>query len=384
MARTVLILVSGVVLAAVLALQAASGVFAKPNPALASQLMPVGNESLNRLLSASMRGSVKTEADIPKVAAQLAPLAKQAASRGPLGPEAHAILIINEADAEKRTQMLVAASALNRRDLLLQGLVLQDNIGRSDFAGTISVLDEMLRVRPQQKLALFPALYNALRDERSLPAFAQVLDGTSLWHDDFLVSAARDSDSIEQLANLRPQLNRKVPEFDRLLVRRLVQAGDLETANAVYLASTGQATTLAGAGKLSWGTDLAPFDWSLQDDAGFRALPIRDGAALEIFARGGKGGIIAERLISPPAAPFGITIEQDITPADQLRDVRLQLRCRGASDPFLDERFSAGTNVFRVDALPAGCDYVMLGINARAWSGRSPLRGTIDSITIAK
>lgn len=372
------------VLAILAGLQAASSVLAKPNPELAARLMPIGNEALQRSISYRLRAGVTTEEQLAQAVAAAEPLAKKAFGRAPLGPEGHAVLIMNTQDPAKKAEMLRLASQINGRDRLLQGVRLEQEVADNDFDSAMATLDQMLRVNPEQRQLLFPILNDALKRREAVPAFARVLDGSSAWHDNFLMSAARLGIAPDNLAVLRGQLNRRLPEFDRLLVAALVREGDLDTANAIYQSVNGKSTNVAGLGPLGWSVDLAPFDWRLGEEAGMRAQPIEDGDKLEIFVRGGKGGIVAERLVKPSTTRFNIVVKHQITPADQLRDVRLQLRCRGASDPFLDERFSAGTNVFRVDSLPAGCDYMMLGINARAWSGRSPLRGTIDSITIAK
>lgn len=384
MARLLVLSVVGLILSAFLALQAASLATAKTRPDIAASLMPVGNEPLNRLIGAGMASGVQNEADLRNMTAAMEPYARQAVERGPLGPEAHAVLIMNTADAERRSAMIAAASKLNRRDMLLQGLVLDDRIKAGDFPGAVQTLDRILRVRPAQRAALFPILIDALKDERSLPAFALVLDGSSQWHDQFLASATSEAEALPQLASLHERMGRRIPEFERLLVAALVRQGDLENASRIYSAATGGQSSVASTGRLGWSTRLAPFDWRLEDEAGFRAQPINNGEALEIFVRSGKGGVIAERLIAPPAAPFAIEISQRIVPVDQLRDVRLELRCRGSREPFYDERFSAERARFQVASLPANCAYVMLGINARAWSGRSPLRGTIESITITK
>ncbi|ALE17891.1 hypothetical protein AMC99_02618 [Altererythrobacter epoxidivorans] len=372
------------VLAILAGLQAASSVLAKPNPELAARLMPFGNEALQRSISYRLRAGVTTEEQLAQAVEAAEPLAEKAFGRAPLGPEGHAVLIMNTRDPAKKAEMLRLASQINGRDRLLQGVRLEQEVADNDFDSAMATLDQMLRVNPEQRQLLFPILNDALKRREAVPAFARVLDGSSAWHDNFLMSAARLGIAPANLAVLRGQLNRRLPEFDRLLVAALVREGDLDTANGIYQSVNGKSSNVAGLGPLGWSVDLAPFDWRLGEEAGMRAQPIEDGDKLEIFVRGGKGGIVAERLVKPSTAPFNIVVKHRIVPADQLRDVRLQLRCRGASDPFLDERFSAGTNVFRVAALPAGCDYVMLGINARAWSGRSPLRGTIDSITIAK
>ncbi len=87
-------------------------------------------------------------------------------------------------------------------------------------------------------------------------------------------------------------------------------------------------------------------------------------------------------MISPPQGPFRVRVQHRIAPADQLRDVRLQLVCANTSTLVFDERFSRQGDGFEIDAISANCENLLLAINARAWSGRSALSGTIEQIAI--
>ena len=210
-----------------------------------------------------------------------------------------------------------------------------------------------------------------------------LLDGSSAWHAAFLNHAVGQSELLRNLATLRQRIVLDDESFDRRLIAGLAGGGDVDVAEEVFRYVSEAKSTFASSGSLDWSSTYPPFEWRLRDQPGFRVQPSQDGKQLELSVRPGKGGLVAARLLRTPAAPFEIRISHRIAPAEQVRDVRLQLTCASETIPFYDERLSRGANGFRIEALPADCDHVVLGINARAWSGRSALGGTIDSIEIA-
>ncbi|WP_428028509.1 hypothetical protein, partial [Altererythrobacter sp.] len=186
------------------------------------------------------------------------------------------------------------------------------------------------------------------------------------------------------LAVLRQDVFVDDENFDRRLIAGLAGQGDIASAEALYRRVSGSDTGLGRYGLLDWKSAYPPFDWRFVDQTGFRAQQSADGKELELSVRPGKGGIIAARLLRTPEPPFEIRNANRISPADQLRDVRLQLLCANSQTPFYDERFSNGADGFRIESLPQDCEHMILAINARAWSGRSALSGTIQSIEIVK
>ncbi|MCR2834389.1 hypothetical protein [Parerythrobacter lacustris] len=372
------------ILAGVLALQAVSSVSTRKAPGLAAKLYVPNGLAAERAMSAEFTKGVKSADDVAPSAKAVAPLARAAFRKEGLTPKAHAILALAETDPAARAKILAAATRINRRDLLLQGMVLEQQVGAGDFKGSLTTLDRLLKVHPQQQAALFPVLIQALNQDAALPAFAQILDGSAPWHNDFLDFAVRNKTVLPGLGKLR--LARKVgtDEFDRKLVVGLAENGQLSLAYDLFQAITGKTAQSGGAGPIDWNADFAPFDWKFADEGGFRAQLARTDGQMEIYVRGGKGGLIAERLIRAPAGRFAIKLNHRISPIDQIRDVRLQLRCAGSSNAFYDERFERGENLFAVGTVPANCGFLSIGIQTRAWSGQSALRGTINRLEIVR
>ena len=373
----------GVVLALALGAQALSVVSTKAAPELAVSLFPANGEAREELAFKVFSGGVEKPEDAPEAAQAASDLARMAIQSDPLSAKAYAILAIAQPDDAQQRQVVEAATRINRRDLSVQGLALQHHLAESDYRKTIDTLDQILRVHPKYSAEFFPVLAQALAEEATIPEFARMLDGSSPWHGKFLTYAVRQQDVLPNLAVLRQEITVDDERFDRDLIFGLARIGDVDSAEAVFRHITGAKDSLSSTGVIDWAAAYPPFEWQLVNQPGFRAQPSQDGKQLEISIRPGKGGLVAGRLMSAPNAPFMIRIKHRIAPSEQVRDVRIQLTCAGQTAAFYDERLNRADNGLLVDSLPAECDHFILGINARAWSGRSALGGTIDSIEIA-
>ncbi len=374
----------GILLALMLGAQAASSVTTRTAPDFAVSLFPANGLAREQLAAKTFTAGITEPDDAPEAARQAADIALAAIRSDPLVPKAYAILALAQPEEAKRRAILDAASQINRRDLFLQGLVLQEHIAERNYPRTIETLDQILRVNPEYSREFFPVLVEALGEEETIPLFANMLDGSSPWHQRFLNFAVGQREILPNLAVLRQDVFVDDENFDRRLIAGLAGQGDIASAEALYRRVSGSDTGLGRYGLLDWKSAYPPFDWRFVDQTGFRAQQSADGKELELSVRPGKGGIIAARLLRTPEPPFEIRNANRISPADQLRDVRLQLLCANSQTPFYDERFSNGADGFRIESLPQDCEHMILAINARAWSGRSALSGTIQSIEIVK
>ena len=380
--RLVAVSIGAIALAAALGAQAISSVSTRKMPALAVSTFPANGLAREALAFQMFSVAAADKEDPASAARDNAGQALRAIQSDPLAPKAYAVLAQASEDQSVRGDILEAASVVNRRDLNLQTLLLQKHVAAGDYTRTIDTLDQILRVHPEYSPEFFPVLADALTLEQTIPRFVEILDGSSPWHLKFLTYAVRQNAAIPNLAVLRPQISSADESFDRRLIISLAAQGDIESAAALYRTVADAAETSLPDGMLDWNTAYPPFDWRFVDQAGFRSQPSRDGEELELFVRPGKGGLVAGRLLSAPAAPFAIRIDRDIKPAHQREDANVRLTCTNNPQPVLERTFDTDTTVFQVPSLPADCQYVVLAINARAWTGRSALRGTIERIAI--
>jgi len=299
----------------------------------------------------------------------------------PLSPRAHALAIMAETDPRKKGDWIAAASSLNRRDIILQGLALEHHAARGDYPAAVATIDQMLRVKPERSDTIFPLLTTALTFDDTVPVFAQLLAKPLPWRDAFLMYAAQDGKARDNLARLRSQIDFGNENFDRSLISGLVSQGEILTAAELY-SSLGSSRKSGRSHQ--WRGDYPPFDWTFADDAAFRAQPSDDLSTLEFSIRPGRGGVLATKIIETPSTPFAIRLKNDISPAAQAEDVKLELRCASGSAPFFAQVFVPGDARFEVQTVPANCQYLTISVNARAWSGLPALRGTISQMEISR
>ncbi|MEH6660529.1 MAG: hypothetical protein V7679_02675 [Parasphingorhabdus sp.] len=299
-------------------------------------------------------------------------------------------MALAQQDAAKKDTILLAASELNRRTLMLQSNLLLLYASREDFGNSIAVLNQILAVSPEQQETMFPILIQALKDERSIPEFAQALSNEPGWSDRFLKAASGDRDALANLTRLRMSLFETMvvePDTDKAIIGALVKAGQLDSAAALYRKISGPISGgLAGSAKrqqrLDWSTEMPPFDWQLNDGSGERAQVVGDPERLEFFVRRGKAGILAERILSVPQS-FTLKIEHNVSPVEQLEDVRIELLCENNKKKFFDQPLTKTPSTYSVGPIPPECEAVRLSLLARAWSDKENLNGEIYSIELS-
>ena len=371
----------GLVLAAALGAQSAGIALTKKAPDTAIAAFPLNGLAYENIASAVFLATTEATGSPEEGAKAARPWALQAYRLEPLVPKAHAILALAEDDPEKRRQILDAALALNRREPRLQAVVLQQQVGDADYPAAIASLDRILRVKPSQYNELFPVLINVFAQEGATDEFAKILDGSSEWHGRFFRFAASQPSALRNMAELRRKMSFDDEITDRALLRSLVREGDVATAYSLYQRIAGaDATGAAGA----WSNDYPPFDWSLTDDAGLRAQPSLSGKGLEISVKPGKGGVVAHRLMRAPATPFAIAVDHAIERQQALQDIDITVRCTGQSDEILNANLVRQNGGYRIDSLPDECNFIEIGLEARAWSGRSAVNEEIEAIRVVR
>lgn len=311
--------------------------------------------------------------DLQAFAGRAAKPARDALTLEPLLPKAYALVALAQEDPIKRRKVISLASRLNRRELSLQGLVLQQKANDGDYSGAINTLDEILRVHPERGLEFFPLLVDALLQKEARLAFSRLL-GTDLpWRDAFLGFAVSDQRTLDNLAAIRKVISLDNIAFDQRLIAGLVAQGKIEAAADIYSLA---APSKQQQGEVSWQSDYPPFDWKLTDTAGFRAEANKSLSGLEFSIEPGNGGILASKLIPAPEVPFEIRIAHDIDPLAQTKDLKLKISCSGQAAAFFEEPFAVGESIFKVGTRP-NCRYLTIDIVGRAWTGSNAINGRI-------
>lgn len=395
-----LITSAAVTLAALSGAHALSSASVRNSPELAAAIWPMNGLALERLAYGSFVDDVRKALTRPGASAgeQSADLAADLQGKGdeirrlaglqhatavkalayePLLPKAHAILALSEADPVRQRQLIDLASRLNRRDSALQGLVLQSKVNSKDYAGTIETLDQILRVNPERGAEFYPLLTKALQQPVTIPAFRELLSRPLPWRDAFLMHAVMDPVAARNLATIRKDIRIDNREFNQALTANLVRNGDLVAAADLYGRLAKPAASKTG----EWPSDFPPFDWTFANEPGMRAQPSRDGQSLEFTVDPGNGGVLASRLVPRPAQPFTVRVKHEVASGSSAEDLKLTLTCLGGNGPFFETVLGSGKESFDVRQAPA-CDYMLLAINGRAWTGSEPLNGSLSGVRI--
>ncbi|QFT76301.1 hypothetical protein [Erythrobacter sp. THAF29] len=377
----------GLALAVATALHTLSMLAQRNSPEQAVALFPANGAARELAAFREFSENVADPAQIQLAAAAVRDDALAAWRSDPTSAKALVLLSLAMTEPSARQDAALSASRINRRDLALQGAVLEAHIERDDFENVVETLDQILRVHTSRASEFFPLLGEALRDERTTPVFARLLDGSSPWHESFLSTYALGQDDLlPQLAQLRAQRDLGDEAYDRRLVDRLARTGRFAEASALYSllrSDAGRALPAAASGAqvIDWAADYPPFEWRFVDQPDFRAQESRDGERLELFARPGKGGIMARRIVAVPTSAFAIKVDFTAESPSDGQAVRLELSCPELEKVLLAQALEEGANTIEVRNAP-GCDTVQIAIIARAFSGQPTLRSELSRISI--
>ncbi|MEL6738342.1 MAG: hypothetical protein AAFO28_05410 [Pseudomonadota bacterium] len=375
---------AALVLAAALLLQALSSAATRSNPQVAVALN--GLNGLAREQWAAREFTASAEAGSPPAEAAVkgAALARSAYRSDPLAPKALMISALAEADDAQKGDILTAASRLNRRDLSLQGVVMEQRLASGDYRAVIATLDQLLRVHPEYSADFFPVLQQALVIEGTQDAFANLLDGSSPWHEKFLLRSVRQADARVVLAQIRPSIAVDREVFDQRLIAGLVRQGEFEQAQSVYtyLTSAGGFAIGGDGVTLNWDGRFPPFDWEFLSKRDIRAQESLDGELLEVFVRPGQGDVIARRYLAAGAQPLQISTQLETARAFVPGRVRLSVYCGASKEPIAQLVMREGANRLEVPARPASCPAVRLEISARAFRDDPTLRTNVHRLEV--
>lgn len=371
-----------VALAAVLAAQSAGIALTRKQPETALMVFPSNGLAQENLAAAIFKADIEVSQEAGEAARAAKTLALASYRNETLTPEVHAILALAQGKVEARSEVISRASELDRREPMLQGLVLQEYVEEGNYTGVVTTLDRILRVRPSRSSELFPVLLTVFVQDGATDQFARVLDGTSPWHERFLRFVVRQDAALTNLAKLRTLTTFGNEEVDKALLSNLASESEIGTGYELYTQISEPTKRSSQEGDLQWASEYAPFDWQFADEADFRAQRSLDSDQLELYVRAGQGGIFARRIIKAPEGPFTISAQHEIKPRELADDVRLLLRCTDQPQPFFEARFEPERFQQLVNDLPSQCPFIEVQLHARAWSGKSALRGTISPLRI--
>jgi len=373
-------------LAIAMLVQAASLAATRLAPETATGLMASNGAARARMAMDRVTSGAEEGRDPVALARDAQEDAVLALKSDPLLPNAHAVLALAASDAQ-RVPLIDKATQLQRRDLSLQGQALQQYLAAGDFSRSITTVDQILRVHPEQEDAFFPVLGVALANERSIPSFAQVLDGSSAWQLRFVRYALEQPELLTSLRLMLPQKRYENEALDKRLVWRLGAEGRFAEARAAYeqLPVASAADGQGDSGRLGWGADYWPFDWRFVSESGMRGQTSLDGERLEVFARPNKGGIVAERAVTLGDAPALIRMIGVEGKELDLANILFTLRCAEPGNAVLAEiPLTQASEGVTFDPQQTECAIGLMRISILARRAPRTLRAEIGDIELVR
>lgn len=307
--------------------------------------------------------------------------ARRAIQLEPMSAKSLAIIAFSQPDPSAKIGIIQNASLLSKRELALQGLLLEHHILEKNYSGIIETIDQILRAHPQMSTRFFPILLEVLAVEETLPELAELFAVPLPWRQSFMNYAIRDDRVLSNLGSLRTQLKLDSQDFDRRLISRLHALGETDKARSVFnVVKANQRSPLIN-GKLDWAADYPPFEWRLASTPGLRSQIAAGGDGIEISVSPGRGGVVAARLINPPSPQSAIRLAHDIELSDELNNFKVGVICVPSKKVVFEGIVKQSVETFPLDDLPSSCEAYELVLSARAWTGAKPLRGTISTIS---
>ncbi|MEM6907567.1 MAG: hypothetical protein AAF494_02720 [Pseudomonadota bacterium] len=304
-------------------------------------------------------------AAIVSAARDARPLALSALAADPLLPKAHALLAIASENDATRSEIARMGQALNRRDVTLQGVILQNALAEGDYDATFGAINRILRVSPERSDEFYPVLTDALLQDGAAPALSRLASDPPLWFDGFLLFAVERDASLLRLASVRRDVDVKNADFDRRLVRRLSITGEFATAQEIYRLASASRETPEAEAEHAIRFAYPPFDWDLANEGGLRARPTRDEKAIRFTVRRGRNGTVMQRFIEAPKESLQLRIEHDLKLENRIEPARVQASCGWAEQPFFDTDLVASPARYAVPVPSGNCDFVRIRLFAR-------------------
>ena len=378
--RSLIILCGGVIAAFLLCAQAVSNAIASPYPALASELNPSNGIALEKQAFKIFSSNAASEADFLEAASKARPIARSSLKFDPLSPRAYTIMALSEPNDAVRQKIIEYASATNRRDSALQGLVLSQHLAAGDYEATINTVDQLQRASIRVRETLFPVLVDAMKQPGSETRLANLLDLSTPWHEQFLLFVLDAPEARLVIASARNDFVIDDSEFDRRLIFGLAQQGELDVARRLYTRVRQLEANKTTTTSTSWPSEFPPFDWNFTSTPDLRAQPSRDNERLELFARAGAGGPAAQRHYELLQDDGIVTF--DVDTALPLREgaIRFVANCANGNIPITSVSLSRGANNIAIKQQNSECGQMKVAIYVRARRGEPALRAELSKL----
>ncbi|MCW3835399.1 hypothetical protein ACFQ1E_07355 [Sphingomonas canadensis] len=386
------LLIWGVALLAAVFLGASAlgGVAKGSSPALALSVSP-RNGFAYQNLAAQKLILAGTNFQNGGAAAGQAALAREALRREPYAVTAISILAMaSEArgDGRRAGELFRMANAFSKREQIANSWLILDSSKSGDGAAALRLVDEALRVRPDQATLYVPALAQGLAQPGVVPFFRAALARNPDWSGQFWSAVTEVPAALPNAVQLREQMlggTKEAGDIDRELVLALVknERFDLAMQLGRRFAPIDLSVGLVRNPGFAEEETLPPLDWDLLSDGRTGAALDPVAGVLEVSAESGSSGVVARQLVEVPPGDYALLAKLATATLPSGSELLFHLRCAGAgATPPLLARLEGEVDL-RFTAEPDSCRYRWLEIEFSAIDASSSASARLGDVRIS-
>ncbi|MDR7227784.1 hypothetical protein J2X44_002320 [Sphingopyxis sp. BE259] len=326
-------------------------------------------------------------------------LAERAFAAEPLAANALPILVAGltaDGDRQKSIALLQLAGQVTRRDRLINAMLIDEELPKNRPDRVIKLFDRAMAVSTEVRSFYLERLATATLNPAAIQALAPMLGRAPDWGNEYWAAALRFSQAVPQVGELRlriaqsPWNQRKPLETDALLVTRLVESGQYDTASKLARA-LGLKTT---AGDSLINSDFlqvsrfSPVDWELTQsgEIGVTVDPAK--SSLLLSSLPSSSGIAARQIAALTPGRYQLDWKLTGLKASPGAELRYRLSCtdpgisggKSADSGQLGE--GAGSEMINLPASP--CRWYWFELELDAMNVDSGVDITLDRLSLRR
>lgn len=245
-------------------------------------------------------------------------------------------------DAARSEALLVEARHRNPRERMVRLLLLNRYLGTGRYAQAGSELAVILRLVPDASAALVPQIAQLAADPKTSGGLSLLLARNPSLRDTVLARLAAVGADPNLVLTLAAQSGSggnpaNPPEWQHVLLGKLVGAGQIARARKVWLASIGGGAVPADGvydGAFRGAPGAAPFNWELVTDAEGVAERVSP-PALQVDYYGRNPALVARQLLQLAPGAYRLQFRADGAAKGEGSRLEWTVGCVGAPAPLL-------------------------------------------------
>jgi hypothetical protein len=305
-----------------------------------------------------------------------AALARAAYAREPMATDALFVLELARtplAENYRAGPIAKQGAALDKRNGLLQLLMIADAAGRENFPDLFAHADLLAAAHPNLADAVAAPLFERLGDPAAMPLIADALAREPRWAGAFKRTVPSGDAALRNYLALRRKAGERW-ESDGWLIEALANRGMYRDAIALWRQIAGPDADRFG---FATNAEYAPVGWRFAE-SGDGAARIGEDGAMFVWMQRGADGELARQLLELP--PGRYVLETKIESRDADPPLTVAQQCAGSS-PEAARPLTERTEFVVGDA---GCEAHWLVLGATALDSRRDLEATLSGWRLSK